>query len=88
MGQDLDLSLLSSIVKNHIIQDKDQSTFTYQDIRGGRRLKLSIKLTKILVLKSKQHDVLDLYQDILVHSGKHKMIESIRLLFIWSGVKK
>ena len=44
------------IVRKHIAENKEDSIYTYKDVED---VKLTHKANKILVPKSKQHDMLD-----------------------------
>ena len=74
------------IVKNHISgSGKNNTVYTYKTVED---VELIHKNNQILVPRSKQQSVLDWYHDVLIHPGEARMIETIKLVFTWSGLNK
>ena len=77
---------LIRIVKNHLSgSGKNDTVYTYKAVED---VELIHKNNRILVPRSKQQSVLDWYHTILVHPGEKRMIETIKLVFTWSGLNK
>ena len=77
---------LIRIVKNHLSGSGENGTvYTYKAVKD---VELIHKNNSILVPRSKQQSVLDWYHNILVHPGEKRMIESIKMVFTWSGLDK
>ena len=77
---------LNEIVKKHLSSNGNNDTvYTYKPVED---VELIHQNNQILVPQSKQQRVLDWYHDILIHPGKKRMIETIKLVFTWSGLNK
>ena len=77
---------LVNMVDSHITSNSTSSTtYTYKSVEG---LELIHKNNRILVPQSKQQVVLEWYHNILIHPGEKRMIETIKLVFTWSGLNK
>ena len=59
--------------------------YTYKAVKD---VELIHKNNQILVPRSKHESVLHWYHAILVHPGERRMIETIKLVFTWSGLNK
>ena len=82
----LDDKALMKLVKQHIQSNgHDDTIYTYKSVED---VVLIHKNNRILVPQSKQQQVLDWYHDILIHPGEKRMIETIKLVFTWSGLNK
>ena len=46
------------------------------------------KNNRIMVPPSEQQVVLEWYHNILIHPGEKRMIDTIKLVFTWSGLNK
>ena len=78
---------LVNMVDGHIKASNSTSstTYTYKSVEG---IELIHKNNRILVPQSKQQVVLEWYHNILIHPGEKRMIETIKLVFTWSGLNK
>ena len=82
----LDDENLVRIVRNHLSgSGKNDTVYTYKTVED---VQLIHKNNCILVPRSKQQSVIDWYHTILVHPGEQRMIETIKLVFTWSGLNK
>ena len=77
---------LIRILKNHLSgRGKNNTIYTYKTVED---IKLAYKTNQILVPRSKLQNVLDWYHTVLIHSDEARMVESIKLVFTWSGLNK
>ena len=77
---------LFRVMKNHLSESgKNDTVYTYKIVED---VKLINKNNRILVPRSKQQSVIDWCHTILVHPGESRMIETIKLVFTWSGLNK
>ena len=77
---------LVRIVKNHLSgSGKNDTVYTYKKLEGVELIHTN---NRILVPRSRQQSVLDWYHDVLIHPGEARMIETIKLVFTWSGLNK
>ena len=74
------------LVKQHIQSNgHNDAIYTYKSVED---VELIHKNNRILVPQSKRQRVLDWYHDILIHPGEKRMIETIKLVYTWSGLNK
>ena len=77
---------LIRIVKNHLSgSGKTNTVYTYKTIED---VELIHKNNQILVPRSKRQSVLDWYHTVLIYPSEARMIETIKLVFTWSGLNK